>query len=50
MVRKVMRKFHDNEVLATVITLAEKCAEGVQFNWVEFLCEEFLSNYKEARE
>lgn len=24
--------------------------EGVQFNWVEFLYEEFLNNYKEAQE
>ena len=45
-----MRKCHDNNVLATVVALAEQCIEGVQFNWAEFLCEEFLTNYKEAQE
>jgi len=32
-----------------VVALAEQCIEGVQFNWAEFLCEEFLTNYKEAQ-
>jgi len=45
-----MRKFCGNKVLATVIALAKQCVEGVQFNWAEFLCEEFLTNYKEAQE
>lgn len=39
-----------NEVLAMVITLVEQCAEVVWFSWVQFLCEEFLMNYKEAQE
>lgn len=47
--RKVMRKCHDNKVPAMVIVLAEQCAQGVQFNWAQFLCEEFLTNY-EAQE
>lgn len=33
-----------------VIALAEQFAEGVQFNWVKFLCEEFLTNCEEAQE
>lgn len=47
---KVMRKCCDNEVLVLVVVLAKQCAERVQFNWVEFLCEEFFLNYKEAKE
>lgn len=47
---KVMRKFHGDEVPALVILLAEQCVQGVQFNWDEFLCEEFLTNCKEAQE
>lgn len=50
LVGKVMRKCHGNEVLAMVITPAEQCTEGVQFNWMQFLCEEFLMNYKESQE
>lgn len=30
--RKVMRKFHGDVVLATVVALEEQCMEGVQFN------------------
>jgi len=48
LVGKVMRKCHGNEVLAMVVALAEHCVEGVKFNWAEFLCEEFLTNCKEA--
>lgn len=33
-----------------VVTLAEQCADEVQFNWAQFLCEEFLTNRKEAQE
>lgn len=46
--KKVMRKCRANEVLATVVALAEQCAEGVQFNWAAFLYEEFLTNCKEV--
>ena len=30
--RKVMRKFHGDELLALVVALAEQCTKGVQFN------------------
>lgn len=46
---KLMRKFRADEVPAFVIALAEQCVEGVQFNWAQFLCEEFLTNCKEAQ-
>ena len=36
-VGKVMRKFHEDEVPALVVVLAEQCVEGVQFNWAKFL-------------
>ena len=50
LVGKVMRKFCGDKVPVLVVALAEQCAEGVQFNWVEFLYEEFLTNCKEAQE
>lgn len=48
--RKVMRKCLADEVLAPVVALAEQCIEGVQFNWVEFLYKDFLTNCEEAQE
>lgn len=45
---KVIRKCRGNEVTAPVVMLAKQCPEGVQFNWAEFVCEEFLTNCKEA--
>lgn len=47
---KLMWKCHVDEVLAPMIALAEQCIEGVQFNWSEFLCKEFLKNCPEAQE
>lgn len=47
---KVMRKCHRDKVLVLVVALVEQCTKEVQFNQVEFLCEEFLTNYKEAQE
>ena len=47
---KVMRKCHGNEVPTMVIALAKQCVEGVRFDWVQFLCEEFLTNYMESQE
>jgi len=45
-----MWKCDTDEVLAPMVLLAEQCVEGVQFNWVKFLCEEFLTNCKEAQQ
>lgn len=45
---KMMRKCRADEVPVPVVMVAEECMEGVQFNWVEFLCEEFLINCREA--
>lgn len=50
LVGKLMRKCHVNEVVASVIALAEQCVEEVQFNWAQFLCKEFLMNCKEAQD
>lgn len=47
---KVMRKCRADEVPVPVVALDEQCTEGVQFNWVKFLYEEFLLNYREAQE
>lgn len=47
---KLMRKCHADKVPASVIVLAEHCTEGVQFNRAQFLCDEFLTNCREAQE
>lgn len=50
LVGKVMRKCHIDEVPTLVITLVAQCVEGVHFNWVFYLCSEFLMNYNKAQE
>jgi len=45
---KVMRKCCVDEIPTPVVMLAERCTEGVQFNWAEFFCEEFLLNSHKA--
>ena len=40
----IMRKCRANEVSALVVSLAAQCAEGIQFNWAQYLCSEFLVN------
>lgn len=45
-----MRKCHVDEVPMPVISLAAQCTEGVQFNWKNYLCCEFLANCREAYE
>jgi len=47
---KLIRKCCSDEVPTMVIALAEQSAEGVQFNTVQFLYEEFLTICKEAQE
>ena len=44
---KVMHKCRADKVPALVVTLVEQCTKGVQCNWFEFLCKEFLENYPE---
>lgn len=48
--RKVMRKCHVYEMHALVIVLETQCTKVVQFNWMNYLCGEFLSNCREAEE
>lgn len=45
-----MRKCRVNEFPTLVISLAEQCTEGVQFNWSLYLCSEFLANCHEAQD
>ena len=47
---KLMRKCRVDKVPAFVIALAKQCIKGVQFNWVQFLCDVFLTNCREAQE
>lgn len=37
-------------MLALVISLVARCTKGVEFNWVRYLCSEFLANWCEAQE
>ena len=46
----MMRKCHADEVPVPMVALAKQCTEQVQFNWVKFLCKEFLLNCHEAQE
>ena len=39
-----------DEVPALVVVLAMQCTEGVQFNWADYLCRQFLENCREAQE
>ena len=50
LVGKVMRKCCVDEVPALVVSLATQCTEGVHFNWVDYLCIEFLESCCEAQE
>jgi len=45
-----MQKCGVDEVPTLVIALAAQCAEGFQFNWVCYLCGEFLVNCRELRD
>jgi len=47
-VRKIMRKCCANGVPTSVASLAMQCANGVQHNWVGYLCKEFLEDYYEV--
>jgi len=43
-----MRKCCADEVLAPIISFAAQCAKGVHYNQAQYLCKEFLENYREA--
>ena len=45
-----MRKCHTDEVPTLMGSLAAQCADGIQFNWVHYLCKEFLMDYKELED
>lgn len=45
---KVMRKCCADEVPTLVIALVAQCAVGVQFNWADYLCGEFITNYRKT--
>lgn len=47
---RLMRKCRTDEVPESVTALVEQCAEGIKFNWAEFLCEEYLMNCREAQD
>ena len=44
----IMGNCRVNEVSTTLVSLAEQCTEGVQFNWASYLCKEILMDCKEA--
>lgn len=47
---KFMRKCHVEKVPTPVISLVAQCAEGVQFNWLHYLCSKLLANCHEAQD
>ena len=48
LVGKIMRKCHEYELSALVISLAMKCSKGVQFNRAYYIFQEFLEYFREA--
>lgn len=46
LVGNIMRKCQANEV----ISLAAQCANRVQYNWVNYLCKEFMDDCREVQE
>lgn len=49
LVGKVIRKCYTDEVPTLVVALAVQCVKCVQFKWANYLCREFLENYREAQ-
>jgi hypothetical protein len=47
---KIMIKCRPNEVPAPVVSFAEQCAEGVQFDWSNYLLREFPQDCTDAQE
>lgn len=47
---KIMRKCCVDEVPTLVVSLVAQCVKGVQFNWVKYLCNNFLANWREAQD
>lgn len=45
---KMMCKCRASVVPAYVIQVAGRCEKGVCYNWLQYLCEEFLYNVREA--
>ena len=43
-----MRKYRVDEVLMSVVYLVAQCAKGVQYNWAQYLRNEFLEDLCEA--
>lgn len=48
--KKVMKKFCVDEVMAPVVSLVAQCVKEVLFNWSRYLCQEFLTNCREAQD
>jgi len=47
---EIMRKCQADEVLAPIVSLVVQCSKGVYFNWVWYLCQEFLDECQEVQE
>jgi len=50
LVGKIMRKCHADEVLVPMVSRVAQCTKGVQYNWVKYLCHDFLEDFREARD
>jgi len=48
--RKITRKCRIDEVLAPIAYLDVQCTKGVQYNWDQYLCHEFLEDFWEAQD
>jgi hypothetical protein len=47
---KLLKKFREEEVLARVVTIATKCAEGAILSWAPYLLNLFLEDCKDMQD
>jgi hypothetical protein len=47
---KLLMKFHKEEVLTRVITIATQCADGTTLSWALYLLNLFLEDCKDAQD
>jgi hypothetical protein len=47
---KLLRKCRKDEVPSDIISMIERCKEGMQMNWETFLVNQFLQDCTEAQE
>ena len=50
MAYKILRKCRKEEALVGVMAVISQCAKGIVFNWVPYLLNQFLIDYRDAQD